>query len=65
MVKSSAVAHPKRDLFYRMLDETSLKETIAALIPVSFKDKLVERAKLPLYRLGLIHLARQLKRGGH
>lgn len=53
MVKRSAVPHPRRTDFYIEIDNVTMPELIQRFIPISKKDKLIEKAKIVLYRAGV------------
>lgn len=61
MVRASAVPHKRRAEYYLDLDRHTLPEHIAAFIPVSGKDRLIERCKVGIYRLGIYAAAKKLK----
>lgn len=63
MVLHSATPHRKRDEFYKELDTTPLVDHIQKFIPITMKDRLIERSKHMIYRLGIYaYLKRVLKR---
>lgn len=61
MVRGSAKPHKRRAEYYMDLDRHSLPEHIAAFIPVSGKDRLIERGKLGIYRLGIYTALKKVK----
>ena len=61
MVRDSAKPHKRRAEYYVELDRHSLPEHIAAFIPVSGKDRLIERGKLGIYRLGIYTALKKVK----
>ena len=61
MVRGSATPHKRRAEYYVDLDRHGLPEHIAAFIPVSGKDRLIERCKVGVYRLGLYAVLKKLK----
>lgn len=64
MVRGSAIPHKDRGAYYKDLDRHTLPEHIAAFIPVSGKDRLIERCKEGVYRLGLYSALKKLKDRG-
>ncbi len=62
MIRNSAVPHPKRNEFYRNLDNDTIEEHINKFIPICWSDYIVEKVKLPLYKLGFIQWVRKLKK---
>lgn len=61
MVRGSAKPHPRRAEYYKDLDRHSLPEHIAAFIPVSGKDRLIEKCKHSIYRMGIYTALKTLK----
>ena len=62
MVRNSARPHPRRAEFYRLAAEKPIDEAIAAVEPITAKDRLIERAKGILFKTGLIRVAKRIKR---
>lgn len=60
MICHSAVAHPKRSDYYRELEKESLHTHIQKFIPVSAKDRMVERSKYIIYRLRLYNFMKSI-----
>lgn len=60
MVRRSAKPHPKRDEFYRDLDQTELPDHIQKFLPISRKDRILEQSKGMLYRLGVLRVLRKV-----
>lgn len=61
MVKNSAIPHENRGEFYKYLNNHSLEETIKEFIPISKKDFIIEKIKLPLYKIGLTKIINRKK----
>jgi coenzyme F420-reducing hydrogenase beta subunit len=61
MVRGSVTPHKRRAEYYKDLDRHTMPEHIAAFIPVSGKDRLIERCKVGIYRLGLYSALKKLK----
>jgi len=62
MVKNSSHLHPRRKDFYNTLDQDDFMEHIQAFIPISIKDRLVEKSKALFYRTGTIFVLKRIKR---
>jgi hypothetical protein len=60
MVWHSAIAHSERAAYYRELDNESLETHIQKFIPVSVKDKMIERSKIVVYKLGAYNLMKSV-----
>ena len=60
MVRASAKPHPKRNEFYRDLDNEELVEHIKKYIPISKKDYLIERSKKVLFKTKLIYIIKKI-----
>ncbi len=61
MVRGSAVPHKRRAEYYNDLDRHSLPEHIDAFIPVSGKDRLIEKCKHSIYRAGIYTILKKAK----
>ncbi len=53
MVKKSAIPHSKRKEFYKGIDGKTLPEQIQQFIPITWKDRLIEKSKIVLYKTGI------------
>lgn len=62
MVKKSAIPHVKRKEFYKGIDEKTLPEQIQQFIPITWKDQLIEKSKVVLYKTGIYRLIRSILR---
>lgn len=62
MVKNSAKQHPKRDAFMNELNDLPISELVQKFLPISKKDRVIERMKTLIYRCGFIGLARAAKK---
>lgn len=62
MVKNSAKPHPKRNAFMKDLNSLPVSVLVQKYLPVSRKDRVIERMKTLIYRCGLIRLARAVKK---
>lgn len=56
MIDNRAKPHPKRKEFYKRLKEVTLDEHIQKLIPISRKDRMMEKIKVMLYRIGILQM---------
>jgi coenzyme F420-reducing hydrogenase beta subunit len=61
MVRGSAVPHKRRAEYYVDLDRHSLPEHIQAFIPVSSKDRVIEKCKHSIYRMGIYTALKKAK----
>ena len=61
MVMGRAVPHKRRAEYYQDLDRHSLPEHIDQFIPVSSRDRLIERCKHGIYRMGIYALLKKAK----
>lgn len=61
MVRKSAIPHPKRNEYYKDIDNEDLRSHIQKFIPVSKKDLLLERIKGFLYKTGLLRALKSIK----
>ena len=64
MVRKSSVPHPKREEYYKDLDNETLEEHIAKFIPITKKDYMLERSKTILYKTKLLFVLKKIKRRG-
>lgn len=62
MVRNNSTPHPKREEYYKDLDNEELDEHIAKYIPISKKDYLLERSKTFLYKTKLLPILKRIKR---
>ena len=62
MVRNNSTPHPKREEYYKDLDNEELDEHIAKYIPISKKDYLLERSKTILYKTKLLPILKRMKR---
>lgn len=62
MVRRSAKPHVRREEFYYMLEDQTLSEHIQNFIPITSKDRLIERSKRLLYKVGLVKILRTIIR---
>jgi coenzyme F420-reducing hydrogenase beta subunit len=62
MVCHSAIPHQKREDYYKGLDNEQLDLHIKKFIPVSKKDKFIERSKFVIYRLGVYNILKSVLR---
>jgi hypothetical protein len=62
MVYKSAPPHPKRDAFYLLAAEYSIDEAMEKISPITAKDHLIEKTKGFCNRLGLIQMAKKLRK---
>ncbi len=59
---TSSVAEPlQREVFYQMLEEKGIKNTVDELIPISRKDYLIEKSKRVLCCLGILNVIKKRK----
>lgn len=63
MVTRSAVAHKRRNEFYRNIDKRSLDEHVQEFIPITLKDHIVEKSKGVFFRLGIYKPIKKLLKG--
>lgn len=62
MVRQSAVPHPKRDEFYQNISPDSIAEHVQEYLPLSAKTWLIRKVRFILNQLGLLGLAKKVKR---
>jgi hypothetical protein len=62
MVKKSAIPHSKRQEFYKGIDGRTLPEQIQQFIPITWKDQLIEKSKVVLYKTGVYQSIRSIFR---
>lgn len=62
MVYLSAPPHPKRDAFYRLAAECSIERAMEQISPITAKDHVIENVKGMCNRLGLIQMAKKLRK---
>jgi len=62
MVCGRTAAHPQRDMFYKVLTENTLSQTVQQLIPVRLLDHVLEKSKALVYRMGLLRIVHKIKR---
>ena len=61
MVRNSAKANPKRNMFYEYASQDPIDIAMQKVSPVTRKDYLVEAAKGVLYKVGLIQNVKKLR----
>lgn len=62
MVENKAQPNIRREEFFKELGHTPLPELLQRVTPVSKKDYMIEISKSFLYRIGMIKIARRIKR---
>lgn len=62
MVENKAQPNVRREEFFKELGHTPLPELLQRVTPVSKKDHMIEISKSFLYRIGMIKIARRIKR---
>ncbi len=62
MVENKAQPNVRREEFFKELGHTPLPELLQRVTPVSKKDHMIEISKSLLYRIGMIKIARRIKR---
>lgn len=62
MVCNSAMAHPKREEFYRLAQTHSIDKAMSKISPITRMDYLIEGMKAFLFHTGLIKIARKLRK---
>ena len=62
MVENKAQPNVRREEFFKELGHTPLPELLQRVTPVSKKDHMIEISKSFLYRIGVIKIARRIKR---
>lgn len=62
MVEKSAIPHSKRQEFYKGIDGRTLPEQIQRFIPITWKDQLIEKSKVVLYKTGVYQSIRSIFR---
>lgn len=62
MINNCAKAHARRNEFYKDLDNRSLDAHIQEFIPINVKNRLFERAKIVLYKLGLLNKLKKMRK---
>ena len=62
MVENKAQPNVRREEFFKELGHTPLPELLQRVTPVSKKDYMIEISKSFLYRIGMIKIARRIKR---
>ena len=62
MVRNNSTPHPKREEYYKDLDNEELDEHIARYIPISKKDYFIERSKTILYKTNILPILKRIKR---
>lgn len=62
MVENKAQPNVRRAEFFKELGHTPLPELLQRVTPVSKKDHMIEISKSFLYRIGMIKIARRIKR---
>lgn len=61
MVRNSAVPHTDRNAFYQDIDSYPIDKLVNKYLPIGFRDRVIERLKIVIYRLGLFRLVKKLK----
>lgn len=61
MVEKCAIPHKDRAIFYKNLNEYGLKKSISKHIPVSLSDRLIEKSKSLIYKIGLMEVIKKKK----
>ena len=62
MVCNSAKPNEKRDEFYRAVATMPIDEAIQSIAPITFKDRILEYGKSVLSQMGLMQIARKLRK---
>ena len=62
MVCGSAKTNEKRGEFYRMAAEMPIDQVMHRINPITMKDRILEHGKSALFRLGLMQVARKLRK---
>lgn len=62
MVVKTAVAHKDRNLFYPELQEHGLNSAVQLYLPITFKDKIAEKAKVFLAKTGILQVISKNRR---
>ncbi len=63
MVRNNSKPHPKRNEYYKDLENESLDKHIEKYIPITKKDYLLEKSKTILYKTKLLYLLKRIKKG--
>ena len=59
----NSVIRPKcRDVFYNMLDEKGIENTVKDLFPITYMDNVIEKLKFVLDKLGMLQMIKLMKR---
>ena len=61
MVEHNAIKNDNRDNFYNCLNANGLEKCINKYIPVTTKDRLIEKSKNIFYKLGLLKIIKKIK----
>lgn len=61
MLEKSAIPHKNRNEFYKKLQEESLENIVQQYIPITKKDKLIEKSKMFLHKAGILRLIKKMK----
>lgn len=63
MAVKSVNAHPKRDEYFKMLnDGVTLDKVVATLIPIKASRRVLGKIKVVLYKTGLLNVVKKLKK---
>lgn len=62
MVCNSAKPNEKRDEFYRAVAKMPIDQAMQRIAPITFMDYALEYGKSVLFRVGLIHIGRKLRK---
>src|SRR5699024_9799184 len=63
MVCNSAKPHKKRAEFYENAANHPIDQAMNMVLPITAKDRMIEKTKSILYKTGLIRVARKMTRG--
>ena len=63
MVRNNSKPHPKREEYYKDLDNEELDKHIAKYIPISKKDYFVENSKSLLYKTKMLQMVKNIFKG--
>ena len=61
MVENSVIPHKNRENYYKELYKIGLKDNCNKYIKISTKDRIIEKSKLFLYRIGLLKFIKKMK----
>ena len=62
MVEASEIPHKNRKDFYKSIDDVGIEKTIKKYIPVKIKEKIWEKLKKYIYKIGLLKKIKNIKK---